>query len=367
MFERCHAALPGLVAVLVFAFTAAGAEASDGDGSASFRSASKANAERDAHGRSAHRHRRISSQPRARKPERLPSNPPAPLEPPVPPASGSVVPGTGAVLAQDLVDVANPCLTWGRISDPYLEGCDSSGERDPFIVRRSGDGDPHLAVGASSPSRYYRRYISRAGVQSIYDADAGNPSTRTQTQRWSTRGNPWSFGPGTYAFYLSFRLQELPDGSSPFPNAQSRGGGNSKFSQLIQWKALGEGVRENKVAFSATIGSDGIKFIARDGAENLARILEVPTGEWIRMAVVTNWGSEGWYEVWADLDGNGSMTRVLDRQTGIDFTEGRIHGAMGIGPYHHLSLFDGSVPGQPRQEMVYTDYANVQITEWLGR
>jgi hypothetical protein len=276
-----------------------------------------------------------------------------------------VVPGTGAVLAEDLGRHANPCRVWGAISDPYLEGgCDARAARDPYIVRRTGDGDPHLAVGASSPSHYYRRYISRAGVQSIYDARAGNDTTRTQTQRWSVTDNPMSFGPGTHAFYLSFRLQELKDGSSPFPNPQARGGGNTKYSQLVQWKALGEDDLENLVALSATIGSDGIKFIARDGSEALQRILHVPTGEWIRMAVVTEWGSDGWYEVWADLDGDGSMSMVLDRQTAIDFTQGRTHGAMGIGLYHHMSLFDGTVPGQPRTDVVYTDYANVQLTEW---
>ena len=276
-----------------------------------------------------------------------------------------VVPGTGAVLAEDLARHPSPCPAWGAVSDPHLEGdCDARAAPDPYIVRRSGDGDPHIAVGESSPSPHYRRYISRAGVQSIYDARAGNETTRTQTQKWSPDENPWSFGPGTYAFYLSFRLQELADGSSPFPHPQSSGGGNAEYSQLVQWKALGEGERENQVALSATIGSDGLKFIARDGSDELQRVLRVPTGRWIRMAVVAEWGSDGWYEVWADLEGDGTMTRVLDRETGIDFTDGRVYGAMGIGLYHHLSLFDGTIPGQPRQETVYTDYANVQITEW---
>ncbi len=281
-----------------------------------------------------------------------------------PSCSASVVPGTGAVLAEDLGDVRNPCLIWGLISDPHLFGCDTSGERDPYIVRRTGDGDPHLAVGASSPSRHYRRYISRAGVQSIYDARDGNDSTRTQTEKWSLDDNPMSFGPGTYAFYLSFRLQKLPDGSSPFPHPQAEGGGIAEFSQLVQWKSFG-GEGSNLVALYATIGSDGIKFVPHsgEGPDPSPRILRVPLGEWIRIAVVANWASDGWYEVWADLDGDGSMTRALDRETGIDFAAGGTHGAIGIGPYHHLSLFDGTVPGQPRRD-IYTDYANAQITEW---
>jgi hypothetical protein len=285
----------------------------------------------------------------------------------VPPHAASVVPGTGAVLAEDLGRSPNPCRPWGAISDPYLEGdCDSRAAGDPYIVRRTGDGDPHLAVGASSPSPYYRRYISRAGVQSIYDAETGNDSTRTQTEKWSTDGNPMSFGQGTYAFYLSFRLQELADGSSPFPHPQVEGGGIAKFSQLVQWKSFG-GQESNLVALYATIGRDGIKFVPHsgDGRDPEPRILRVPLGEWIRIAVVVNWSSSGWYEVWADHDGDGSMTQVLDRETGIDFAAGRTHGAMGIGPYHHLALFDGTVPGQPRRD-IYTDYANAQITEWAG-
>jgi hypothetical protein len=275
------------------------------------------------------------------------------------------VPGTGAVVAEDLATQANPCLIWGQISDPHLFGCDTRGGEDPFIVRRTGDGDPHVAVGQRAPSSFYRRYISRAGVQSVYDRTvSGSQSTRTQSQRWSASNNPMAFTPGNYAFYYSFRLQELANGESPFPHEQSNGGGNSKFSQLLQFKSHGGGLGSH-LPFSATIGSDGIKFIARDGEDNnMYRILEVPTGEWIRMAIVSNWDEDGWYEVWADLDGNGSMTQVLDRQYGINFTAGRPYSSAGIGLYHHMDLFDGTEPGQPRQETIYTDYANVQIANY---
>ena len=297
----------------------------------------------------------------------LPAVPPAdPSDPPPlpdPQGSASIVPGTGSVLAEDLMTQANPCLAWGRISDPHLDGCDSSGEADPFIIRRTGDGDPHVAIGQRAPSQYYRRYISRAGVQSVYDTGVQNENTRTQTQKWSASKNPMAFTPGNYAFYYSFRLQELANGESPFPHAQAPGGGTAKFSQLLQFKSHGGGL-DTYLPFYATIGSDGIKFKARNGEEEMTRILEVPTGEWIRLAIVSNWDSDGWYEVWADLDGNGSMTRVLDRQYGIDFTGGRPYSSAGIGLYHHMDLFDGTEPDQPRQETVYTDYANVQITNY---
>ena len=126
--------------------------------------------------------------------------------------------------------------------------------------------------------------------------------------------------------------------------------------------------RVNKTGFVYVRASSSLvfsKFIARDGEDNnMYQILKVPTGEWIRMAIVSNWDSDGWYEVWADLDQNGSMTRVVNRQSGIDFMGGRPSSSAGIGLYHHMDLFDGSVSGQPRQETVYTDYANVQITSY---
>ena len=82
------------------------------------------------------------------------------------------------------------------------------------------------------------------------------------------------------------------------------------------------------------------------------------------MAVVANWGSDGWYEVWADLDGDGSMTRVLDRQTGIDF-------AAGAGPTGRWGSARTTTSrcstGPCRVSLagtIYTDYANAQITEW---
>jgi hypothetical protein len=372
MFDRTRT----LLALIVTALLGFGAPAfaADSNGNASrFKSAGPASKSTPDHGLSrgkSHRPRRlINTGSRNRTGDRgvdAPSVPPPPdpPAPPVAPGSASIVPGTGAVLAEDLATQANPCPIWGQTSDPHLFGCNAGASDDPFIVRRTGDGDPHLAIGQRAPSSHYRRYISRAGVQSVYDRTVShNQNTRTQTQRWSASSNQMAFTPGNYAFYYSFRLQELANGESPFPHEQAHGGGISKYSQLLQFKSHGGGL-DTYLPFYATIGSDGIKFKARNGEDEMTRILEVPTGEWIRMAIVSNWDEDGWYEVWADLDGNGSMTQVLDRQYGINFTEGRPNSSAGIGLYHHMSLFDGTEPGQPRQETVYTDYANVQITKY---
>jgi hypothetical protein len=58
------------------------------------------------------------------------------------------------------------------------------------------------------------------------------------------------------------------------------------------------------------------------------------------------------------------MTKIVDRVYTADLTEGREYGALGLGFYHQLDLFDGTKAGNPRQETVYTDYANVQMTNW---
>ena len=185
--------------------------------------------------------------------------------------SASVVPGTGAVLAEDLGDVRNPCLIWGAISDPYLYRMRiTGGERTPTSSAARG------TATRTSPSGPARR-AATTGATSRAPACSRSTTPATATTRpgrrrekWSTDDNPMSFGPGTYAFYLSFRLQELPDGSSPFPHPQVEGGGIAEFSQLVQWKSFG-GEGSNLVALYATIGSDGIKFVPIRGRPGPAR------------------------------------------------------------------------------------------------
>jgi hypothetical protein len=202
-------------------------------------------------------------------------------------------------------------------------------------------------------------------VQSVCDnTRTSNQSTRTQTQKWSASNNPMAFTPGNYVFYYSFRLQELPNGESPFPHRIARGGGGTKYSQLLQFKSFGD--QDSTIPLTSRVGSDGIQFHIKGGSIDEYAIVNLPTGVWIRLALVANWDSNGWMEAWADTDQNGSMTRVVDRVHGIDFMEGNDRSAPGIGLYHHMDLFDGSVSGQPRQDTVYTDYANVQITAYNG-
>ena len=119
------------------------------------------------------------------------------------------VPGTGAVVGEDRATSANPSDVWGGQDSAVSKGYEADGADDPYIVRRSGDGDPITAVGQSNPTTMYRRYISKTGEQSVWDRTQGSgKSTRTQTQAISARDqNEMAFTPGKYVFYLSFRLQ----------------------------------------------------------------------------------------------------------------------------------------------------------------
>jgi hypothetical protein len=287
----------------------------------------------------------------------------APIPQSSPSGGQDIVPGTGTVRAQDLGTDPNPCNIWGTLSTPAnTGGCKVL--PDPYVVMRSGDGDPHIPVDSAAPNSHYRRYITKAGVVSLYEIGTGNTfKTRTQTEKWSKTGNQMWFPHGTYAFYLSFRLQS----PSPFPNVAAGGGGNTDYSQLFQFKSFGDGSSLHP-PLTGSIGKDSLQF--KSGSEEEPpkeyRIVNnVPTGRWIRMAVVVNWQSDDpWYEIWADLDNSNKLTKIVDRVHTADLTEGRQYGALGIGFYHQLDLFDGTKDGNPRQETVYTDYANVQMTNW---
>jgi hypothetical protein len=164
-------------------------------------------------------------------------------------------------------------------------------------------------------------------------------------------------------FYVSFRLPN----PSPHPYLIAPGGGISKYTQLLQFKSFGNGLGNSfHPPLEMNIGRNGIKMKVLRGSEKIERMAPMPNGQWIRLALVVNWSSNGWVEAWADTTNSGTMTKITDRVTGVDFLEGRSAGAIGIGEYHQIDLFDGTVSGQPRQDVVYTDYANIQRTQYLG-
>jgi len=289
----------------------------------------------------------------------------------------SVVPGTGAVVGEDLATSVNPSDVWGGQDSPISQGYESNGAKDPYIVRRSGDGDPHIAIGQSDPTSMYRRYISRTGEQSVWDRTHGGKSTRTQTQAISTRKqNHMAITAGKYVFYLSFRLES----PSPFPYTIEKGGAsaNANHSQLFQFKSFGGSADPTfSPPLCGYVGSNGIGISYHDPVDDskFVRTFHVVPGEWVRMAIVADWSRDGWYEVWADVDDdgnstNGDMRRVISRQDGGNglnfFGADRTNSMWGIGLYYNMDLFDGSKAGRPRQNEIHTDYANAQITRYVG-
>lgn len=293
-----------------------------------------------------------------------------------PSSNPSVVPGTGAILGEDLGAIANPSDVWGAQDSPASEGYESNGQTDPYILRRTASADPHLAVGQSQPSAYYRRVIADGKV-SLGDLTRNPNHTRTQLQHmWFERGidhNQFDFAPGdTYVFYFSYRSEP-----GVHPEAVETRGGNNTHTQLFQFKNFGEGQGNSQSPpFAGYLGNNGIGFKTSDINENKTwQFLHAPAGQWVRIAMVVNWDTNGWYEVWSDLqdqnsgilDPSGALRKVVPRQTGVNFMQsGMTRSALGIGLYHKLSLFDGTINGHPKQAEVWTDYANAQMTRYTG-
>ena len=278
-----------------------------------------------------------------------------PEPPPPSPAPKLIVPGTGAVLWEDLGTEPNPSRVYGGQSTPFAEGYHPRGEDDPWI-RLLPNECPHIPVGREEPSAMMRRFIQEAGVQSL--GDRGQENTRTQAQKWSDADNPAAMPAGRkYAIYFSVRP---PYEQMPYP--QAAGGGNEKFTQLFQFKSHSGGSGTN-LSLSATVGSDGIKLVERRNGDPVRQHIVPMEPGWARLCLVAEWSDGGWYELWNDV--GGEMVQVVDRVTGVQMVNGRPKFSPGIGPYHHLDLNDGTKPGQPRFDYI-CDYAAVQICEYLG-
>ena len=149
-----------------------------------------------------------------------------------PPAAGAddgAIPGTGAVLRQDLGTSADPIPLWRKIESAYSQ---QSGANPQVLYRTSG-GDPRPAIGQSQPSPGYRTLLTTHGMQSLYDAGVGNDSTRTQLISNSNTDTFYPFQPGErYIVYFSVRFEDP---------ASVPGDGLSQNSQIMQIKNTGTG------------------------------------------------------------------------------------------------------------------------------
>ena len=120
-------------------------------------------------------------------------------------ADDGAIPGTGAVLRQDLVTSADPIPLWRKIESAYSQ--QSGG--NPQVLYSASGGDPHPAIGQSAPSPAYRTLFTTSGMQSLYDAGVGNDSVRTQLISNSNTDTFYPLQPGErYIIYFSVRFEE---------------------------------------------------------------------------------------------------------------------------------------------------------------
>jgi hypothetical protein len=260
------------------------------------------------------------------------------------------IPGTGRVLKQDLGRSANPVRRWKKIESAYSQ----QNASNPQVTYHRTGGDPRPAIGHKAPSPGYRTLFTTAGLQSLYDASAGNDRQRTQLVNNSNTRTFYPLQPNDrYVIYFSVRYEQ----STSIPN-DSLG----DDSQVWQIKNTGDGPNGTRKFIVAMEESrNELHFTHRLGDE-LTILWEggFTRGAWTRIAVDLKTSSvpgKGSIRLWGELSGNpdaplAPLTDKVRVQTAFDTDA---IGKLSIGPYHRMS--SGAVS---------RDYANIQVCDWLA-
>jgi Bacterial Ig domain len=266
---------------------------------------------------------------------------------PPPPSGDGAIPGTGAVLRQDLVTNPDPVPLWRKIESAYPQQDDTN----PQVLYRSGDGDPRPAIGQASPSAGYRRLFTTQGRQSLYDQLVGNNGVRTQLISNSNTNTFYPVQTGSrYVIYLSVRFQ----GDTSLPSDRL-----ADDTQVWQMKNTGPGVGRFIISMTETQNTLYLKRII-DGTSTVWNLGGFKRGVWTRIAIDIKTSpdpSQGKMQVWGELNGDPGaqlvpMTDMLTLKTAYDADE---IGKFSIGPYQPMSL-----------PAVSRDYANIQICDWVA-
>ena len=292
--------------------------------------------------------------PTPANPAPTPANPTPTPPNPTPPATmpDGAIPGTGAVLKQDLGAIADPIPLWKKIESAYAE----QGASNPQVVYRTAGGDPRPAIGQTAPSPGYRQLFTTSGMQSIYDAGVGNDTQRTQLVSNSDTNTFYPLQPGErYIIYFSVRFED-----PAVPASDSL----SEKSQVWQIKNAGTsptgGSRRMIIAMHETRNNLVLERALDNGSTVLMRHAGFERGEWLRFAADIRFSSDpsqGKLQLWGELSGDPNaalipLTDMMSVQTAYD---PQAVGKMSIGPYHHMA-----VGGVSR------DYTNIQVTNWVA-
>lgn len=278
--------------------------------------------------------------------------------------SGSTTPSTsplaslpftnGTVVAADYAKTDNPVTeAWNYVTNGYFLGSTFVPSGDPQITWAATGGDPLPAFDGQVHTGY--RSLTTEGNQAIWDAKNQPDSTRAQLGGW-TGSEIFHAGEVGTRELTGFSVRLDPD--TPLPYDQAPGGGNTKYSTIVQWKSATSSSVNGKPPFIFNEGKDGVKMVYNGPSGLIEEVISpktgftVPRGKWIRFALDINYSTttSGAYRLWGDLDGSGVFKPLTPKHNVITVIPGYTRNVMNIGPYHKLSL-----PKNGR------DYANVNV------
>jgi Polysaccharide lyase len=305
---------------------------------------------------------------------------------------------SGTIAAADYATTASP-NPWKLITDGFYYGTLSGSDRcggsawndttDVQVNRSAMGGDPNPAFDALVHTGYRTLHSGDGtggfGPQSRYDYLPGSQDPDCDNQPDSTRAQLGGFG-ALDSFYRApvgtrtlFGFSVRLENPARVNKILSTGGGNTKFSQIVQVKSTDPGTSGGPL-LSMLEGTNGVKLVYNSQTdpqilnENLICStcaapgnVTVPRGVWLRFALDVDWetSSSGAYRLWGDLDGDAvrdfvALTPKINEQT---VKSGFSYATPNLGPYHKVctgSCDSSDTSGLPTNGR---DYANVEILE----
>ena len=294
-----------------------------------------------------------------------------------PPPSDVIGTHAGPPVVSDFAESEDYMQIWRAVSNVFSDGSDiGNAEDDPYVEVRSGDGDWRIPQGQSEPNDSYRRLIApEPPTQSIYDktvhdydvpAEQAAANTRNHLFRWTSQSSLAAPIPvmreGSRIFeFVSFRLQSPSVLAYPL----STGGGNTRSTQLIQWKCRSDSLTD--VVYSLGVQNNGIRLnhnttaVVGGSGPNIYDLIPCSLDTWHRIALEVRWSSDpgiGYYRLWGQFDAATDWTEYTPQRFGANLIDhSSKYANCGIGPYSKMSLLVGGD--------YYCDYANFQICNYI--